>query len=328
MMLLRLAFLVGCVLAAPWVTVHAQPASAQRYPTKAIRWFLPGPPGSPPDLAARIVSDRLAAALGQPIVVENRPGASGTIAMSAVAKSPPDGYTLGMMANLHVVAPGILPQMPYDTLKDLAPVTELVFAANILVVRASSPLKSVGELVAFAKANPGRLTYSSAGNSTPSHLAGELFRFHTGITVRHVPYKGAPAAIAALLGEQVDMAFSGTATVTPYIKSGRLRALATPAPTRLAAFPDLPTMAELGYADLEIRDWFGVVAPAGTPKEIVGLLANRIANIVSTPEIRERFALIGMDPPDKFGPEEFDALIRSELPRWTRIVRQAGMRAD
>jgi tripartite-type tricarboxylate transporter receptor subunit TctC len=317
------------MLVLPWATLaHAQAPDAQQYPSQPIRWLLPGPPGSPPDLAARIVSERLAAVLGQPIIVENRPGAGGTIALSAVAKAPPDGHTLGTLGINHVVAPGLLQQMPYDTVKDLAPVTQLVFSANILVVRTSSPLKTVAEIVGFAKANPARIAYSSAGNATPSHLAAELFRLHAGIDVNHVPYKGPPAAIAAVLGEQVDMAFVGAATVAPYIKSGRLRALATPAPRRLAAFPDLPTMTELGFAGFEIRDWMGIVAPATTPKHVITRLATEIASIIRSPEIKQRFASVGMEGADKLGPEDFGALIRSELPRWAKVVREAGIRAD
>lgn len=316
--------LAGLLLFACMLSAQAQGS----YPTQAIRWLLPGPPGSPPDLAARIVSEPLGAALGQAIVIENRPGAGGTIALTAVARAAPDGHTLGAMGINHAVAPALLPQVPYDSLKDLAPVTQLVSTANVLVVSSVSKYKSVSDVVSFAKANPGRVQYSSAGNATPSHLAAELFRIHAGIDARHIPFKGPPAAVGALLGEHVDIAFVGVATAVSHVKSGKLRALGTPSPVRLAALPDVPTMAELGYAGFEVRDWIGVVAPAGTPNPIVGRLAAEIGRILSSADVRQRLAVLGMEPAQALGAENFATLIRAELPRWAKVVRDADIRAD
>lgn len=303
----------------------AQPSS---YPTQPIRWFLPGPPGSPPDLVARVIGERLAASLGKPVVIENRPGAGGTIALAAVSKAAADGHTIGLMGINHAVAPALIRSMPYDTDKDLAPVTQLVFTANILVVRADSPHKSAADLVAFAKANPSRLTYASAGNATPSHLAAELFRMRTAIDARHVPFKGPPAAVAAVLGEQVDLAFVGAATAGALVKTGKLRALATSAPVRMATFPELPTLTEIGFPGVEIRDWMGVVVPAGTAASVIDRLGVEIARALAATSVQQRLASVGMEPAPRLGPQAFRELIRSELSRWQGVVRAADVRAD
>ena len=261
-------------------------------------------------------------------MVENRPGGVGTVAMGVLAKAAPDGHTLGVISVSHVVAPNLLPEMPYETGRDLAPVTQLVWTATILVVRPSSSLKTVADLVALAKARPGRITYASAGNGTPSHLASALFNHRTGIDVQHVPFKGMPAGLAAVMGEQVDLAFSGAATAIPLIKSGKLRALGTAGARRLPGFPDLPTIAELGYAGYQLDDWYGVVVPAGTPQEVIARLATEMARAIALPQTRARLENQGLYLPEKTGPEAFGALIKAELPRWKKIVRDAGIRAE
>jgi tripartite-type tricarboxylate transporter receptor subunit TctC len=207
-------------------------------------------------------------------------------------------------------------------------VTQLTWSANVLVVRASSPLRTVADFVALAKARPGALTYASGGNGTPSHLASELLKRHAGMEVQHVPYKGIAAGLAAVMGEQVDIAFAGIAAALPLVKSGRLRALATAGAQRLPALPDLPTLAELGFAGYQLNEWYGVVAPAGTPPEVIAKLAAELLRVVALPEIQARLAHLGLYPAEKSGPEALDALIRAELPRWKQIVREAGIRAD
>ncbi len=320
------SLIAGAMLASAHVVAHSDASNA--YPTKPIRLIVPVSPGSPPDSLARIITEPLAAALGQPVVVENRPGGAGTIGMSAVAKAAPDGHTVGMIGLPQIVAPSLVPEMPYDTARDLAPVTQLTWTANVLVVRPSSPLKTVAEFVAMAKAKPGQLTYASAGNGTPSHLASELFKRHAGIEVQHVPYKGAPVALAALLGGQVDIAFGGVATAVPLIKSGKLRALGTASVRRLPALSDLPTIAELGFAGYQLNEWQGVVVPAGTPAEVIAKLVSEMARVVALPETQARLAHLGLYPAEKLGPDALGALIRAELPRWKQIVREAGIHVD
>jgi tripartite-type tricarboxylate transporter receptor subunit TctC len=301
---------------------------AQGYPNKPIRLITSSPPGSPPDVAARIFGERLAIALGQPVVVDNRPGAIGTIALYAVSKAAPDGYTLGVLTMSQVLAPALLPHLPYDLVRDFSPVAQLTWASHMLVIRASLPWKTVNDLVAYAKARPGHVTFASGGNATPAHIAGEFLKQRAGIDVRHIPYKGAIAGIAAVLGEQVDLMFAAATASAPYIRSGRLRALATPAPQRVAGFPDVPTMVELGFPGFEIREWHGVLAPARTPRDLIAKMAEEIAIVRSAAETKEQLAPHGLEPAARDRSEAFGALIRSELGRWSVVVRTAGLRAD
>jgi tripartite-type tricarboxylate transporter receptor subunit TctC len=301
---------------------------APAYPVKPIRLLVSGAPGTPPDTLARIVAEPLTAALGKAVLVENRPGASGIVAMSTLAKAAPDGYTLATIGLPQIVAPGLMPEMPYDTVRDFAPVIQLTWSANVLVVHEASPLKSVPEFVARAKARPAALTYASGGNGTPSHLALELLKRQAGIDVRHVPYKGIPAGLAAVMGEQVDIAFAGVATALPLIRSGRLRALATAGAQRLPALADVPTIAEVGYPGYQQNEWYGVVAPAATPPEVIARLAAELARIIAQPEVQARLTHLGLYPVESSGPEALGALIRAELPRWKEIVREAGIKAE
>ena len=252
-------------------------AAPSAWPSKPIRIIAPTPPGSPPDVGARIVGERLVAVLGQPVVVENRPGAIGTIGLNAVAKATPDGYTFGVIAQGNLLAPSLLTSVPFDMVADLAPVIQTNWQSHLLVVRASSPWKSVKDLVAHAKSQPGRVTFASGGTATPAHLSGEFFKRHAGIDILHVPFKGAPEGVTAIISGDVELMFAATPAAGPHIQSGRLRALATPSPRRLPAFSDVPTMIELGYAGVEIRSWLGLVAPRATPKIIIERMASEIA---------------------------------------------------
>jgi tripartite-type tricarboxylate transporter receptor subunit TctC len=315
----------SAALALLLVGVHAGAQTGTGYPGKPVHFVVPSPPGSPPDVVARILGERLAPVLGQPIIVENRPGAIGTIGLHTVSKSPPDGYTFGILSMAYVVAPSLLPKVPYDTVTDLAPVTQVVWGSHVLVVRPTASYKSIEELIEFAKARPGQVTFASGGNGTPAHLSGELFRLRAGIDIRHVPFKSAPAGVAGVLGEQVDLMFAATAPAAPQVRAGKLRALATTVPHRLPAFPELPTMAESGFPGFDTREWTGIVAPAGTPREILARVADEIAKVMSLPDVRERFVAAGMDPDTQRGPEAFEKLIRSETARWAGVVRDAGI---
>jgi len=320
------AALVLALLAAS-ASVAADNAPAD-YPNRPIHIIATAPPGSPPDVIARLIGERLSAAFRQAVVVENKPGAIGTIGLQAVARAQPDGYTYGVLAMPFILGPNLLPSMPYDQHRDLMPVSQAVWASNILVVSATSSLQSVADVVAIGKAKPGTLTYASGGHGTPAHLAAALLAQRSGAQFRHVPYRGAPEGVAAVIGGQVDMMFAATGAALPQIKSGKLRALATSAPARLASMPDLPTVAEQGFVGFEVRDWQGFVAPAGTPTAIVQKVAAEMRRIVSLPEVKERLTAMGMDPVEQGGPEAFGELIRSESTQWSRVLREAGIRGD
>jgi tripartite-type tricarboxylate transporter receptor subunit TctC len=321
---------LACALTvAPWGSPLAQPPGApQAYPARALHWILPGAPGSSPDVAARIVGAPLAVALGQPVIVDNRPGATGTIALATVAKAAPDGYTFGMISMPQAAAPVLYPQLPYDTDRDFAPVVQLVWNSSLLVVRSGIPARSVKELIAAARANPGQFTFASVGNGSLPHIAGELFRLRAGIDIRHIPFKSAQPAIAALMGDQADMVVLGAVTVSAGIQSGKLRALATVSPSRLAGYPDVPTMAEAGFKGFEMRDWFAMTAPAGVPGNILDRMAAEVRKAIALPEVGARLAAIGMEPVLDSTPEQARALVRSELQHWATVVREAGIHAD
>jgi tripartite-type tricarboxylate transporter receptor subunit TctC len=303
------------------------PGDAAAYPTKPIRLIVAGTAGSPPDAVARILAEPLSA-LGQPVPVENRPGAVGVIALGAIAKAAPDGHTLGLLGLPQLVAPALVADMPYDIERDVAPVSELAWSANVLVVHAASPVKTVADLVAAAKANPGALAYGSAGNGTPSHLAAELFRHRAGIDARHVPFKGTAAALGAVMGRQLEYTFSGAATALPPVRAGKLRALATAGAQRLPALPGLPTLAEAGFPGFRLNEWYALVAPAGTPPQLIERLAREMARILARPETRERLAQLGLYPAERTGPEAMAETFRTEIPRWKKIVREVGIRAE
>ena len=300
---------------------------AAPYPERPIKLIVPTTAGSGPDLLARLVGERLAASMGQPVVIENRPGAIGTIGLNAVAKAPPDGYTLGILTTAYLAAPSLIAQMPYDTGRDLSPVAVVTSGFQNLNVRSTLPVYSVSELVSEAKARPGVLKYSSQGNGTPAHLVMKHFEQQMGIELVHVPYKGGPPATNALLRGDVDICIAGMITMAPHIKSGAVRALATFAPRRLATHPELPTIAELGYPELEFSGWIGVVAPGGTPPEVIERLGKALADIVAETDTKERLGQWGMEPA-RLRPPEFGRLIHSELQRYGRLVRDGRITVE
>ncbi|MBK8742431.1 MAG: tripartite tricarboxylate transporter substrate binding protein [Betaproteobacteria bacterium] len=306
----------------------AGPLFAQAYPAKPIKLVVPFPPGGPLDLAGRAIGQKLQEAWGQPVVIENRPGAGGNIGADAVAKSAPDGYTLVMGAlSTHAVNPHLFAKMPYDALKDFAPVTLVAVTPNVLVVNLAVPAANVRELVALAKASPGKLSFASGSNGSAGHLAGELFKTLAGIDIVHVPYKGGAPAMQDLLGGQVQFMFDNLANSTAQLKAGKLKAFAVTTARRSAFAPELPTMAEAGVPGFDISTWYGILAPAGTPPDIVKKLNAEIVRILATEDIRDKLKAQGAEP-SPTSPEEFAAFIRAEWTKYAKIVKDSGAKVD
>ena len=302
-------------------------AYGQAYPVKAVRMLVPFPPGGGTDYTARLIGQKLSELWGQPMVVENRPGASTTIASEIVARSAPDGYTLIMASVNHTINPSLYGKIPYDTIKDFAPVTVAVTASYVLVVHPSLPVKSVKELISLARAKPGQINYSSSGSSGPQHLAGELFKLMSSADLTHVPYKGGGPAVMALLGGHVSVMFSTPVSAMPHIKSGRLRALAVTSMERSAAFPDLPTISEAALTGYEAVTWWGILAPARTPREIVTKIHGDVYRVLQTADTRSRLAAEGVNPSGT-SPEQFSLMIRDEIVKMEKIVKAAKVKLD
>lgn len=303
-------------------TSHAQ----QAFPTKPIRLIVPNPPGGATDVLARVMSEELAAPLGQPVVVEYRPGASGTIGSNLVAKATPDGYTLVMgHAASHATSPSMYRNLPYDPVRDFAPVTVVAIVTNVLVVHPVVPAKSVKELIVLAKAKPGQLVFGSGGTGAITHLAGEIFKQLAGVDLQHVPYKGSSQAMADLLGGHISVMFENLPGAVGQIRAGRLRALAVLAQTRSAAVPEVPTIAEAGLPGAEAVSWFGVFTTAGTPKAIVDRLNGAMVAVIRKPEVQVRMADVGAEAVGS-SPEEFGKLVRSEIGKWGKVIQTAGVK--
>ena len=302
-------------------------AFAQTWPTKPIRLVVTYPPGGGADTVARLIAPRMSETLGQPVVVENKPGASGTIAADFVAKSPPDGYTLMLDASSYAVNPSLYPKLPYDPQKAFTPVALLALFPNMLVVNPGVPASSVKELVALAKAKPGTLSYASSGNGSAQHLAAALFVLQTGVDMVHVPYKGGGPAMTDVMGGQVPVFFANMASGLPHVKSGKLKALASTGAKRSPNMPDLPTVAESGVAGYEVYEWNAVFAPAGTPPEIVSRLNAAIVKALENPEVRERIAALGGEVATG-SPQDADRFLREQTAKWSRVVREAKIKVD
>lgn len=325
---MRRALRVLSMLVAGLGVLATATSQAQTYPTRAITLIVPFPAGGTTDILGRFVGQALSAAWNQPVVVENRGGAGGNIGAAAVAKAAPDGYTLLVgTVGTHAINASLYAKMPYDTLKDFAPVTQIASVPNMLVVTPSLPVGSVTELIAYAKANPGKLNMASSGNGTSIHLSGELFKVMTGVDMVHVPYKGSAPALNDLMAGQVQLMFDNMPSALPQVKGGTLKALAVTTATRSPAMPDLPTVAEAGVPGFEASSWFGVFAPAGTPKEIVAKLQTEIARILKSPEMTERLAQQGAVAVGNT-PDEFGAYVQSELVKWAGVVKASGARVD
>lgn len=303
----------------------AQPAT---YPAKPLRFIVPFPPGGSADILARSIGAKLAEGLGQPVVVDNRPGAGTAIGAEATAKSPPDGYTIMIgTVSSHAINPSLNPNLKYDPVKDFAPVSLVASIPFVLLAHPSLPAGSVQELIAFARAKPGTLNFSSAGNGTSNHLAGELFKSMTNVEMVHVPYKGSAPALTDLLAGQVSLMFDLVLTAQPHVRSGAAKALGVTGRSRSAALPNVPTIAESGVPGYEVSAWFGIFAPAGTPAAIVNRLNAEIVKIMRLPEMKERLASQGTDALTST-PEQFAAHVRDELAKWSRVVKASGMKVD
>jgi tripartite-type tricarboxylate transporter receptor subunit TctC len=319
--LLRTA--LALVLAALAGTIQAQ-----AWPSKPIRYIVPFAAGGTTDLLGRMVGAKLAEALGQPVIVENRAGAAGALGVEMLAKSPPDGYTIGGgTISSHALNVTLYPKLPYDPLKDFSPITMLATLPNMLVVHPSVGVNSVQELIAYLKANPNKLTFGSAGNGTSQHMSGELFKTMTGTQMQHVPYKGSGPMMTDLLAGTISMSFENMTTAYPPAKGGRLKALAVTTSKRSFVAPDVPTLAELGLAGYEISSWQAMFAPAGVPKDIVARLYAETAKALKSPDVAKRLQELGLDA-GGMPPEELGALIRSEIPRLGKIVRDSGAKID
>jgi tripartite-type tricarboxylate transporter receptor subunit TctC len=304
------------------------PAAAQAWPEKPIRFVVPFPPGGPLDISARLLAPRMAETWGQPVLVDNRPGAGGSIGAALVAKAAPDGYTLLMGAlSTHAVNPSLLAKIDYDPIRDFAPITMVSIVPNVLVVHPAVKAESVKELITLARAQPGRLTFGSGGSGSGGHLAGELLRSLAKLDITHVPYKGAAPAVTDLLGGQITMMFDNLASALPNIRAGKVRALAVTTAQRSGFLPEAPTMAEAGVPGFDISTWFGVFAPAGTPREVIGRLHRELVRILALAEVRERFAGLGAEPVGNT-PDQFLAFIRSEIAKYARLIREANIKAD
>jgi len=302
-------------------------AHAQSYPARPVHLIVGFTPGGGVDINARLLAKPLAEILGQPVIVENKPGAGTNIANEFVAKSAADGYTLLFNSPAVAINMSLTRNPPYDLMRDLAAVSIFSESTNLLVVPASLPVHSVQELVAMAKAQPGKLNYSSAGSGTTQHLAGELFKLRTGTSIVHVPYKGSAPSITALIAGQVQLSFVNPLAIGQHVKTGRLRALAVAGSHRTELMPEVPTMKEAGFAGVEVPLWFGLLAPSAAPREIVATLNAGVVRATRDPETRKRLAEQGAEPVGNSS-EEFTALLRDELAKWAEVVRVSGARAD
>jgi len=306
-------------------TLAAPPASAQAFPNRPVKMIVASVPGGILDIVGRTVAAKMAEDLGQPIVVENKPGAGGVIGGEAMVKSPADGYTILKVATSHAINPSVYAKLPYDTIKDYAPITQTVRLTNMLVVHPSVPANNLRELIALAKAKPRTLTFGSAGNGQSNHLSGELMAKMAGIELVHVPYKGSAASLNDLLAGSISMMFVDVLSAVPHVKSGRLKAIAVTGLERSAAAPEYPTLHESGVPGFNGSSWLGLVAPAGTPKEIVARLNAAAVKALRSPEVRENFLAKGVEPVGS-SPEEYAAFIESEIPRWAEAARAAGIK--
>ncbi len=315
----------GLVAALLPAAALAQPAV---YPARPVRLVVPFPAGGTTDLLARAVAQKLSEAWGQSVLVDNRPGAAGNIGAELVAKSAPDGYTLLMgTVGTHAINPSLYAKLPFDHVKDFAPVILVAGVPNVLVVNPALPAQSVAELVAYAKANPGKLNFASSGSGTSIHLSGELFRVLTGVQMTHVPYKGSAPALTDLLGGQVQLMFDNLPSSLAFIKGNRLRALAVTSTVRSTALPDVPTMVEAGVPNFAASSWFGVLAPAGTPREVVARINGEVAKWLVTPEARDKLSAQGAIAAGG-SPDDFARHIGLETAKWAKVVKESGAKVE
>ena len=315
------------MLVAALAVMSGLPALAQEYPARPVKIIVPFAAGGPADIYSRFLAQRLEAVLGQPFIVDNRPGAGSVIGTDAAAKSAPDGYTLLLMSNTHTVNESLAPNKPYALLRDFAPVAPVNYSDLVLVVHPAVAANHLAELLALAKSKPGKLNYASSGPGTPYHMAGELFKAMAGLDIVHVPYKGSSQARTDTLGGQVDMMFDAVTTMSEFAKAGKVRALATTGKARSSVLPNVPTMAEAGVPGYEAVIWLGLMAPKGTPPEIVRRLNTEITAIIGRPDVRDEWLRQGAVAM-KMNPEEFGRYIVDDIAKWERIVKISGAKPD
>ncbi len=308
--------------------IAAQDVAAQAFPSRPVRFMIPLAPGGGGDITVRAVAQKLGAAWGQTVVVDNRPGGTGAIALETVARSQPDGYNIVMISGTHTARRATHHgRLPYDLIRDFAPVTQMTRQSYVLVLHPSVPARSITELVALARAKPGGLTYGSAGQGSLQHLSGALLATSTGVNLLHVAYKGGGPALADVLAGQISMVFATPLESVPHIKTGRLRPLAVSSPQRSPVMPDLPSIAETGVAGYEVTNWYGVLAPVAIPKRLLERLNKSIVEALRTPELTERFQRDGVEPVGST-PPEFQKHILDEIAKWERVVKSAGIQTD
>ena len=317
----------GAVFAAFCVALCCGTASAQNYPTKPIRLVLPFPPASPSDLVGRMVAQKLSEQLGENVIPDNRPGAGGNLALAAVARSAPDGYTLTISTPGIALSPSLYKNLQYDPVKDLVPVARLATIENVVLVHPSVPAKNLKEFLALARARPGKLNYGSGGPGTTNHLANELLKYLEKIDIVHVPYKGATVATVSLIGGEVDEVIVSVASGLPYIASGKVRPIAVLSENRLPTLPNVPTSKEQGYPKFQMAIWYGMFAPAGTPQAIITRLNQAFTRISTSADTKERFAGVGTLPMTST-PEQFADFLKKEIARWGKVVRDSGASAE
>ena len=309
------------------LALAAAAAQAQSYPSRPVTIVVPFGAGGPADIYARFLGQRLQQPLGQPFVVENRPGGGSVIGSNAVAKSAPDGYTLLLMSNTHTVNETLLPKKPFQLLRDLAPVAPVNYSDLLLVVHPSVPANNLRELIALAKSQPGKMNYASSGPGTPYHMAGELFKSMASIDVVHVPYKGSDGARVGILGGQVQMMFDAITTMAPNVRAGKLKGFGTSGRARSSVLPETPTVSEAGVPGYEATIWLGVMAPAGTPKPVIERLNAEITRIAGSAEVKEAWAKQGATALS-MTPEQFGQYLREDIAKWAKVIAQAGIKLD
>ena len=318
--------MLRAVLALLLLSVNAA-AWPQAYPARAVRIVVPFATGGPADIYARFIGAKLQEALGQPFVIEDRPGGGSIVGTDVVAKSPPDGYTLLMMSNTHTVNETLIPKKPFDLMRDLAPISGVNYSDLLMVIHPSVPANNLKEFIELAKSSPGALNYASSGPGTPYHMAGELFKAMAGVDIVHVPHKGSDQARTAILGKQVDMMFDAITTMAANARAGRVKALASSGKTRSPVTPDVPTLSEAGVLGYEATIWLGLMAPAATPRPILEKLNVEINKVVSAPEVKQAWAKQGAVPMG-MALEQFDKFLREDIVKWANVVKLSGAKVD
>ncbi|MEO8302998.1 MAG: tripartite tricarboxylate transporter substrate binding protein [Betaproteobacteria bacterium] len=302
-------------------------AAAQEYPTRPIRFIVPYPPGGGTDVVARIMNEPLAIELHQPIIIDNRGGAAGNVGTDLAAKAPADGYNILFTLSSHTINPKLYDKLPFDVEKDFVPISLAALIPQILVVHPSVPANNVSELIALAKANPGKLNYASVGTGSPGHIAGELFKLKTGVDIVHVPYKGGGPAVTDTIGGQVQLLFVSMPAAWQHVKAGKLKAIAVTSAKRSVAAPDVPTIAESGIPDYVVDSWYGALAPAKTPPAVITRLNAAFAKVLENPQVKERLLAQGAEAAPST-PAEFDRIIKDELHKWEYVIRAANIKPE